>query len=79
MWLQDELLWAAAWLYQASNNEYYLDYLGRNGDSMGGTGWTMTEFGWDVKYAGVQTLVAKVIIIPLILFLDLSYKNIIGS
>ncbi|KAF2571949.1 hypothetical protein F2Q70_00001428 [Brassica cretica] len=56
----DELLWAAAWLYQASNNQFYLDYLGRNGDSMGGTGWSMTEFGWDVKYAGVQTLVAKV-------------------
>ncbi|KAK1564941.1 hypothetical protein Q3G72_015204 [Acer saccharum] len=55
----DELLWAAAWLYQASGNHYYLDYLGRNGDSMGGTGWGMTEFGWDVKYAGVQTLVAK--------------------
>ncbi|KAK8537929.1 hypothetical protein V6N13_096274 [Hibiscus sabdariffa] len=55
----DELLWAAAWLYQASNNKYYLNYLGRNGDSMGGTGWAMTEFGWDVKYAGVQTLVAK--------------------
>ncbi|CAL0312588.1 unnamed protein product [Lupinus luteus] len=55
----DELLWAAAWLYQASNNQYYLDYLGANGDSMGGTGWGMTEFGWDVKYAGVQTLVAK--------------------
>jgi hypothetical protein len=57
---QDELLWAAAWLYQASNNQYYLDYLGRNGDSMGGTGWQMTEFSWDVKYPGVQTLVAKV-------------------
>ncbi|GAU32614.1 hypothetical protein TSUD_71620 [Trifolium subterraneum] len=55
----DELLWAAAWLYQASNNQYYLDYLGRNGDSMGGTGWQMTEFSWDVKYPGVQTLVAK--------------------
>ncbi|KAH1107331.1 hypothetical protein J1N35_011099 [Gossypium stocksii] len=55
----DELLWAAAWLYQASNNEYYFNYLGKNGDSMGGTGWAMTEFGWDVKYAGVQTLVAK--------------------
>lgn len=27
---------------------------------MGGTGWGMTEFGWDVKYPGVQTLVAKV-------------------
>ncbi|KAJ4849500.1 hypothetical protein Tsubulata_005812 [Turnera subulata] len=55
----DELLWAAAWLYQATNNQYYLNYLGKNGDSMGGTGWGMTEFGWDVKYAGVQTLVAK--------------------
>ncbi|KAF2297945.1 hypothetical protein GH714_005934 [Hevea brasiliensis] len=24
----DELLWAAAWLYQATNNQYYLSYLG---------------------------------------------------
>ncbi|XP_031394101.1 endoglucanase 6-like [Punica granatum] len=55
----DELLWAAAWMYQATNNKYYLDYLGNNGDSLGATGWTMTEFGWDVKYAGVQTLGAK--------------------
>ncbi|GJW33620.1 endoglucanase 6-like protein [Tanacetum coccineum] len=55
----DELLWAAAWMYKATNNQYYLDYLGKNGDALGGTGWAMTEFGWDVKYAGVQTLVAK--------------------
>ncbi|KAK4435465.1 Endoglucanase 6 [Sesamum alatum] len=55
----DELLWAAAWLYKATNNQYYLNYLGNNGDALGGTGWAMTEFGWDVKYAGVQTLVAK--------------------
>ncbi|CAN1778563.1 Endoglucanase 6 [Linum perenne] len=34
----DELLWAAAWMYQASNNQYYLRYLAENGDSMGGTG-----------------------------------------
>ncbi|XP_023636775.1 endoglucanase 19 isoform X2 [Capsella rubella] len=57
----DELLWAAAWLYQATNDKYYLDYLGKNGDSMGGTSWSISEFGWDVKYAGVQTLVAKVL------------------
>ncbi|CAL5356278.1 unnamed protein product [Camellia sinensis] len=57
----DELLWAAAWLYKATNNQYYLSYLGNNGDSLGGTGWAMTEFGWDVKYAGVQTLVAKLL------------------
>lgn len=62
-YVQDELLWAAAWLYQASNNQYYLNYLANNGDSMGGTGWGMTEFGWDVKYSGVQTLVAKVLLL----------------
>uniref|UniRef100_A0A2N9FXQ5 Endoglucanase n=1 Tax=Fagus sylvatica TaxID=28930 RepID=A0A2N9FXQ5_FAGSY len=56
---QDELLWAAAWLYQATDNQYYLNYLGKNGDALGGTGWAMNEFSWDVKYAGVQTLVAK--------------------
>ncbi|XP_051151225.1 endoglucanase 6-like [Andrographis paniculata] len=55
----DELLWAAAWMYKATNNQYYLNYLGNNGEALGGTGWAMTEFGWDVKYAGVQTLVAK--------------------
>ncbi|KAI5655339.1 hypothetical protein M9H77_32526 [Catharanthus roseus] len=55
----DELLWAAAWLYKATNNQFYLNYLGNNGEELGGTGWAMTEFGWDVKYAGVQTLVAK--------------------
>lgn len=53
-------MWAAAWMYKATNNGYYLNYLGSNGDALGGTGWAMTEFGWDVKYAGVQTLVAKV-------------------
>lgn len=79
LWLQDELLWAAAWLYQASNNQYYLDYLGRNGDSMGGTGWTMTEFGWDVKYAGVQTLVAKVQIHSQLLFFCLFYQILAAS
>ncbi|OVA05730.1 Glycoside hydrolase [Macleaya cordata] len=57
----DELLWAAAWMYKATNNQYYLNYLGRNGDSLGGTGWAMTEFGWDVKYAGVQVLVSKIL------------------
>ncbi|KAI7995537.1 Endoglucanase 6 [Camellia lanceoleosa] len=73
---QDELLWAAAWLYKATNNQYYLNYLGNNGDSLGGTGWAMTEFGWDVKYAGVQTLVAKVKFLKLVLqFLDALFDT----
>ncbi|CAN6468076.1 unnamed protein product [Victoria cruziana] len=55
----DELLWAAAWLYRATESSYYLDYLANNGDALGGTTWSMTQFGWDVKYAGVQVLVSK--------------------
>ena len=61
--LQDELLWAAAWLYQATDENYYLDYLANNADEFGGTGWAITEFGWDVKFAGVQVLASKVLIV----------------
>ena len=74
-WLQDELLWAAAWLYQATNDHYYLDYLGRNGDALGGTGWSMTEFGWDVKYAGAQVLAAKVKFSPSERVVSVSVTN----
>ncbi|KAL2926778.1 Endoglucanase 6 [Bienertia sinuspersici] len=56
---QDELLWASAWLYKATNDQYYLGYLAKNAEALGGTGWAITEFGWDVKYAGVQVLVSK--------------------
>ncbi|XP_062232491.1 endoglucanase 15-like [Phragmites australis] len=55
----DELLWAAAWLYEATEDKYYLDYLANNGDALGGTGWSINQFGWDVKYPGVQVLAAK--------------------
>lgn len=54
-------MWAASWLYQATNERYYLDYLGKNADSLGGTGWAMTEFSWEVKYAGVQVMASKVL------------------
>ncbi|KAH9292189.1 hypothetical protein KI387_042623, partial [Taxus chinensis] len=52
----DELLWAATWLHKATGDQTYLNYLTENADSMGGTGWSMTKFSWDVKYAGVQVL-----------------------
>ncbi|KAL6619561.1 hypothetical protein ACP70R_034700 [Stipagrostis hirtigluma subsp. patula] len=55
----DELLWAAAWLYEVTEDRYYLDYLANNGDALGGTGWSINQFGWDVKYPGVQVLAAK--------------------
>lgn len=76
---QDELLWAAAWLYHATHNRCYMDYLANNGGSLGGTGWAVTEFGWDVKYAGVQVLAAKVFSLLLLMFSDkYMYHSIIA-
>jgi hypothetical protein len=56
----DELLWAALWLHRATGRDEYLRYAVDNADDFGGVGWAMTEFSWDVKYAGVQVLAAKV-------------------
>ncbi|PIA64197.1 hypothetical protein AQUCO_00201464v1 [Aquilegia coerulea] len=57
----DELLWAATWLYRATGEEYYLKYVVDNAVSMGGTGWAVGEFSWENKYAGVQILLAQVL------------------
>ncbi|CAM0901689.1 unnamed protein product [Alopecurus aequalis] len=59
---QDELLWAAVWLYEATGDDNYLDYAIRNADSLGGTGIAMTDFSWDNKYVGVQVLLSKVLL-----------------
>lgn len=58
--MKDELLWAAVWLYQATNDDYYLKYVVDNAVYFGGTGWAVREFSWDNKYAGVQILLSKV-------------------
>ncbi|KAK9698537.1 hypothetical protein RND81_08G111200 [Saponaria officinalis] len=52
---QDELLWAAAWLYKATRASKYANYVLFN------EGWsqTISEFSWDNKYAGVQILLSK--------------------
>uniref|UniRef100_A0A0E0HNG4 Endoglucanase n=1 Tax=Oryza nivara TaxID=4536 RepID=A0A0E0HNG4_ORYNI len=57
----DELLWAALWLHRATGRAAYLDYAVDNADEFGGTGWAITEFSWDVKYAGVQILAARLL------------------
>ncbi|XP_022886556.1 endoglucanase 11-like isoform X2 [Olea europaea var. sylvestris] len=54
----DELLWAAVWLYKATDDLYYLNYVIENAESFGGITWAITEFSWDVKYAGVQIIAA---------------------
>jgi len=69
--IKDELLWAAAWLHRATGDEYYLKYVVDNAVYMGGTGWAVKEFSWDNKYAGVQTLLSKVI------WFLIGYKNVV--
>ncbi|KAL6655633.1 hypothetical protein ACP70R_006459 [Stipagrostis hirtigluma subsp. patula] len=59
---RDELLWAALWLHRATGREDYLRYAVDNAHAFGGVGWAMTEFSWDVKYAGVQVLAAKLLL-----------------
>ncbi|RWW79481.1 hypothetical protein BHE74_00012220 [Ensete ventricosum] len=49
---EDELLWAAMWLHKATGTPQYMEYVVSNGEGFGGTGWAMTEFSWDAKYAG---------------------------
>lgn len=72
---KDELLWAASWLYRATNNITYLGYVMDNAQSFGGLDWAITEFSWDVKYAGVQIVASMVFsaLSALFLYLSLSY------
>ncbi|XVF41372.1 hypothetical protein PTKIN_Ptkin01aG0275200 [Pterospermum kingtungense] len=55
---EDELLWAAAWLYRATSEQTYLDYLSGTGN----TGGTRTQFSWDDKYVGAQVLASKLVL-----------------
>ncbi|KAB2627799.1 endoglucanase 16-like [Pyrus ussuriensis x Pyrus communis] len=50
----DELLWAATWLYIATKRHVYLKYIQEEAISA-----TVSEFSWDLKYAGAQVLLAK--------------------
>lgn len=73
---KDELLWAAAWLYKASGEKEYLNYVSSN------EGWshTVSEFSWDNKFAGAQALLANVLLIihPSPLYL-INYHNLLIS
>lgn len=53
--LQDELLWAATWLYIATRKPKYLQYLQEDVISA-----SVAEFSWDLKYAGAQIILSKV-------------------
>jgi hypothetical protein len=53
--MQDELLWAAAWLYTATRGQMYLKYIQEESISA-----VVAEFSWDLKYAGAQILLSEV-------------------
>ncbi|MCL7024593.1 hypothetical protein MKW94_005142, partial [Papaver nudicaule] len=50
---KDELLWAASWLYKASNEKRYFDYVIRHKPNT-----TEIEFNWDDKGAGTNMLMS---------------------
>lgn len=50
----DELLWAASWLYIATRKPMYLEYIQEESISA-----SVAEFSWDLKYAGAQVLLSK--------------------
>ncbi|KAE8774418.1 endoglucanase 15-like [Hordeum vulgare] len=51
----DELLWAAAWLFEAMEERFYLEYMTHNGDALGGTSLYFRNF----CYIFVQGIVAS--------------------
>ncbi|KAL9238051.1 hypothetical protein vseg_012527 [Gypsophila vaccaria] len=55
----DELLWAASWLYHATKNNTYLDYVNDNGKEFADFG-NPSWFSWDNKLAGTQVLLSRV-------------------
>ncbi|XP_044469618.1 endoglucanase 2-like isoform X2 [Mangifera indica] len=58
----DELLWAASWLYYATGDNSYLNYVTElNGQEFANWG-TPTWFSWDDKLPGVQILLSRIIL-----------------
>ncbi|GMJ10359.1 glycosyl hydrolase 9B8 [Hibiscus trionum] len=59
---KDELLWAALWLYKATDKEVYLRYVLEKANEFGGITWAISEFSWDVKFAGLQTIASMLLV-----------------
>jgi len=49
----DELLWAASWLYHATEDQIYLDFVSENGEEFGNFG-SPSWFSWDNKLPGTH-------------------------
>eukprot|EP00897_Mesotaenium_endlicherianum_P009458 jgi/Mesen1/8540/ME000484S07929 len=57
----DELVWAAAWLFRATGDATYLNFVLSNEASLTGTA-AQVMFTWDNKFAGAQILLANVLL-----------------
>lgn len=65
------MVWAAAWLFHATNDQTYLNYIQK-----GNNGGVRSYFSWDDKFVGAQTLVSKVYIYHIIYVLDTDLSKI---
>ncbi|GJP46252.1 hypothetical protein CLOM_g5558 [Closterium sp. NIES-68] len=59
----DELLWAAGWLYRATADQQYLGYIRANKEALKGAATTAKMFSWDDKYAGAQVLLSQLALV----------------
>ncbi|CAI5512441.1 unnamed protein product [Closterium sp. Naga37s-1] len=59
----DELLWAAGWLYRATTDQQYLGYIRANKDALKGAATTAKMFSWDDKFAGAQVLLSQLALV----------------
>ncbi|GAY41386.1 hypothetical protein CUMW_059050 [Citrus unshiu] len=69
---QDELIWAAAWLFKATNRQSYMKYVVDNIHYLENStmrqskealfvGGSFAEFGWDAKHAGINVLISRLV------------------
>jgi hypothetical protein len=70
---EDELLWAAAWLYHASKDLSYLKYVTElNGQQFANWG-NPTWFSWDDKHAGTHVCIHKMPLFKLTMLCNLTW------
>ncbi|XP_059451205.1 endoglucanase 8-like [Corylus avellana] len=58
---QDELIWGGAWLFKATKEAKYGNYVVENMHMILGNSVGYAEFGWDTKHAGINILVSKLV------------------
>ncbi|XP_027347965.1 endoglucanase 2-like [Abrus precatorius] len=56
----DELLWAGTWLYHATKDPSYLDYVTEQNENTFGNLGSLSWFSWDDKHAATQVLLSRV-------------------